>query len=255
MGLLGHRIGSKLQQVLSCLQQQCRIVPERPESQVAVVAEQPADLPGVMVVVQVKAVRSAVEPVWNALADGALAVLGLIYGFPLFYGNSVVVLEKRILVDALSTRSVVPLSLGPVQLSGGLTPLIVSFGHALLACSGLTARLCVDSVFELFAILYCLAERAYALPIEKDRNGWTIASPVRLYTVIANLFAAKTAIDETLVRVGSRRYFLGRFGHNVRWLLSFAISNSSRHQPQGTLMEGLPPLFFAGVFNFMETSI
>jgi hypothetical protein len=53
----------------------------------------------------------------------------------------------------------------------------------------------------------------------------------------------------------ARNYFLGRLGHTVKCLLISAISNSSRHQPQGTLMEGLPPLFFAGDFDFMESSL
>ena len=46
--------------------------------------------------------------------------------------------------------------------------------------------------------------------------------------------------------------FLGQFGVCAR---NSPVLNSLWHKPQGTIMEGLPPGCFAGVFDFMEDSI
>ena len=151
MRLGGYSNGHVVHQVPSGLQQQLGIVPERAQAKVAVVAQQPANLSSLVVVVKMQAVRSAVQSIWRLAADRALTILFPVKTLPFFNGN---------LVGPLKVVGL----LGPLRVSGRKILVLRHILHRGVVCGGVSLRWVIRAsrfvLLHLATAEHCVAPRA-----------------------------------------------------------------------------------------------
>ena len=213
-------------------------VSELAESVIAFRTEQSTNFSSLVVMVNMQ-VLGAMRRVGRITANCASSILGGKQGVVLFGSDAVVPLKDPLPLKGYICRAFIP-----------------------SAIQGTIAGLAyVTFTVNVADVGRKLNEWLLSLAIATDFGNWirrwnllARRTPVSPDSVKADLLAAPRASD-IAPAVSRHNSFLGRLGHFVKCLRNWPIWNSLQHQPQGTLMEGLPPGCFAGVFDFMEVSI
>lgn len=168
------------------------IVLEGTETNVAAVAQQPANCAGLMVMVNMKTIRSTIHAFWCATANRAFAMLLALKALPKFYINTVRESKATVFSITLCLRGITSLS---PRRPFMCAPVIESRGIA-FAASKTIAACAIYPLQEFRQWFELLAFGTYSLVRGWARARFTVIAPMRLKSMVANFFSAPSACGD-----------------------------------------------------------